>query len=246
MGQRGSRASPGRKEMKIWAFFLPPESVYTRGWTPVSLGSGWGGGAEEKPRLAERSRAGLPQAAGREFVPLRAATFVLGSGHRAAARRQCARAGGAGAGRVAGYGTAPRRPGPLHPGTAELASCRGTTFPRPSEIQARAGGNIVPAGRRLALTAATARRPRGWLRGAPSAWGPCAGPRQQPRDPAQLAGQPEELGWPRARRLSSPSPAPLPLGRGEGGACSPPGRTGPPRLLPPPQGRATSREQGPK
>jgi hypothetical protein len=88
--------------------------------------------------------AGGPKPPAGEFAPLSAVTFVLRSGRRAAAGRQCARAGGAGAGagRAEGPGTAPCRPGPLHPGTTELASCRGTTLPRPSEIQARAPEEI--------------------------------------------------------------------------------------------------------
>lgn len=88
-----------------------------------------------------------------DFALCSAATFVPGAG--SLGRRQCARAGGAGRGRRRVPGTAPCRPGPLHPGTAELASCRGTTLPRPQrDPGARAGGNIVPAGGQLARVAA--------------------------------------------------------------------------------------------
>lgn len=63
--------------------------------------------------------------------------------------------GRGGAGRRRVPGTAPCRPGPLHPGTAELASCRGTTLPRPQrDPGARAGGNIVPASGQLERAAA--------------------------------------------------------------------------------------------
>lgn len=132
--------------MEKWTFPLPPESISNPG---LKLGVQgfprvWLGAGAEKRRSGRRERSGgwRPKPRAREFAPLRAATFVLRSRRRAAAGRQCARAGGAGAGRAAGSGTAPRRPGPLHPGTAELASCRGTTLPRPSEIQARAPQEI--------------------------------------------------------------------------------------------------------
>lgn len=88
-----------------------------------------------------------------DFALRSAATFVPEA--RSPGRTQCARAGGAGRGRRRVPGTAPCRPGPLHPGTAELASCRGTTLPRPQrDPGARAGGNIVPAGGQLARVAA--------------------------------------------------------------------------------------------
>lgn len=71
-------------------------------------------------------------------------------------------------------GTAPCRPGPLHPGTAELASCRGTTLPRPQrDPGARAGGNIVPASGQLEREAA--RRALGGCAGLPAPGGHAPG-----------------------------------------------------------------------
>lgn len=104
------------------------------------------------PALGYASRRSLGRSA------LRAATLrsaqpplLFPEPGRRAERNAHARAGRGGR-RVPG--TAPCRPGPLHPGTAELASCRGTTLPRPQrDPGARAGGNIVPAGGQLARAA---------------------------------------------------------------------------------------------
>lgn len=243
-GSRGREGAPrarAEKKRKNMDIFFPPTGKYLqpRPWAarPVFLASGWargrrGGGASGRNGPGAAS----PKPRAGEFAPLRTATFVLGSGYRAAAGLQCARAGGAGAGRAAGSGTAPRRPGPLHPGTAELASCRGTTLPRPNEIQARAGGNIVPAGRRLAREAVAAGRTRAGLRGAARG---CAGlPAPGGHAPASAGGPGTRrnlpgslrswsgrgLGAAAPSRLSSPSPDPppsLPFGLGGGGSCAP-------------------------
>lgn len=102
-------------------------------------------------RTEEIARA--PRFESRDFALRSAATFVPGA--PSPGRKQCARAGGAGPAGRRVPGTAPCRPGPLHPGTAELASCRGTTLPRPQrDPGARAGGNIVPASGQLERVAA--------------------------------------------------------------------------------------------
>lgn len=94
-----------------------------------------------------------PRFDSRDFALHSAATFVPGA--RSPGRTQCARADGAGPAGRRVPGTAPCRPGPLHPGTAELASCRGTTLPRPQrDPGALAGGNIVPTSGQLERTAA--------------------------------------------------------------------------------------------
>ncbi|XP_073859678.1 PHD finger protein 21B isoform X5 [Macaca fascicularis] len=138
----------------------------------------------------------------------------------------------AGRGRGAAGGGSRHRPPPPRP--APSGHCRISIVPRHNFAEAqrdpgaRAGGNIVPAGWRLAREAAAAAgRARAGLRGAPGAGGPCAGPRRQPGDPAQLAGQPEELGQPRARRRGARKPffplaSPLPFRPWGRGLVSPP------------------------
>ncbi|XP_058381435.1 collagen alpha-1(I) chain-like [Diceros bicornis minor] len=79
------------------------------------------------------------------------------------------------------------------------------TFPciLPITMQSSQSTDLImshtPVQKPWSLPAGGGGRARAGLRGAPGAGGPCAGPRRQPGDPAQLAGQPEELGGRGAR-----------------------------------------------
>jgi hypothetical protein len=150
---------------------------------------------------------------------------------RWAERNAHARAGRGGAGRAAGsrHRLLPPRPAPS-------GHCRISIVPRHNFAAAPARSRRARRRKyspcRRSAGAGGDRARAGGLRGAPGAWGPCAGRRRQPGHPAQLSGS--RKSWAPAR-LSSLSSASFPIGAAGGNSClSVPGTPDPssPGLVP--------------